>query len=341
MDSSPEQHASPTNANSAGKRASGSRRLIGLFGLGILVVIALITLQRFMLPEVDESQTAPVVTSHRDAATEKEDSDPTDSTVGLPIGCLTADINQGIIDRADHPLGPVIDVARDILASIDSSIHDYTATMTSQVFVDEVLQPEKYLFVKIRHEQKSEDGTKIPFAAYTKFLKPQNAAGQEALWVEGENDGKLIAHAAGLLNLKRVYLDPNGAMAMKGNRYPIQDIGFRNLIAKIVDHADHDLHQPECQVTLTRGVDVNGRVCTMLEVTHAEQSPDVDFHLARFYLDDERNIPIAFEAYLWPAVEGGDPPLLEKYFYSDIQLNAGLTDADFDPANEEYNYPAW
>ncbi|MDB4539813.1 DUF1571 domain-containing protein [Saprospiraceae bacterium] len=341
MDSSPDQLASPPNADDSGNRASGGRRLIGLFGLGLMVVIALVTLQRFMLPEIDESQTAPVVISHPNKATLEESSDPNVAAVGLPKDCLTAHINQAIIDQSDHPLDPVLDVARDVLESIDWNIRDYTATMASQVLVDGELQPEKYLFVKIRHEQEPENGTKIPFAAYTKFLKPQNAAGQEALWVEGQNDDKLIAHAAGLLNLKRVYLDPNGAMAMKGNRYPIQDIGFRNLIAKIVDHADEDRHHPECQVTLTRDVDINGRNCTMLEVTHAEQSPDVDFHLARFYLDDERNIPIAYEAYLWPAVEGEAPPLLEKYFYSDIQLNAGLTDADFDPSNEEYNYPAW
>jgi hypothetical protein len=340
MESSSEQLASPTNSTGSEKTVSNGRRLIGLFGLGLFVVIALVTLQRFMLPEIDESRTAPVVISHPDTATLENDPDTT-MVVGLPKNCVTAHINQAIIDQADHPLDPVLDVARDVLASVDSNIGDYTATMNSQVFVDGELQPEKYLFVKIRHEQELENGTKIPFSVYTKFLKPQKSAGQEALWVEGQHDGKLIAHAAGLLNLKRVYLDPNGSMAMQGNRYPIQDIGFRNLIAKIVDHADGDGHHPECRVTLTRDVDINGRTCTMLEVSHAEQLPEIDFHLAKFYLDDERNIPIAYEAYLWPAVEGEDPPLLEKYYYSDIQLNAGLNDADFDPSNEEYNYPGW
>jgi hypothetical protein len=38
-------------------------------------------------------------------------------------------------------------------------------------------------------------------------------------------------------------------------------------------------------------------------------------------------------------VDGGEPPLIESYSYSDIKLNAGLTDKDFDYENEEYDFP--
>ncbi len=293
-----------------------------------------------MLPTIDESQTPPVVIS-RPNLTSVEDEIPATEGPTLPPHCLTAHLSQSVLDQSDHPLDELLVVADKILASINTNVHDYTATMNSQVFVDDKLQPEKYLFCKIRHRQILADGAEIPFAAYTKFLKPQESAGQEAIWVEGQNDNKLIAHAAGLLNLKRVYLDPEGPLAMKGNRYPIGDIGFRNLIVKIVERGESDRHHPGCRVTLTRGVDINGRKCSLFEVSHAEKHSGADFHLARIYLDDDRNIPIAYEGYLWPENAGEDPPLLEKYYYSNVKLNVGLTDADFDPANEEYSYPGW
>ncbi len=72
-----------------------------------------------------------------------------------------------------------------------------------------------------------------------------------------------------------------------------------------------------------------------------KKRPHFEFHISKIYLDDKLGIPIAYEGYLWPENEGEDPPLLEKYYYTDIQLNVGLTDADFDPANEDYDYPAW
>ena len=96
------------------------------------------------------------------------------------------------------------------------------------------IQPEKQLEVKIRHASKAGD-SETPFSAYTKFLSPKENAGQEAIWVEGENDGNLIAHTTGLLNVKRFYLDPAGAIAMEGNRYPIWEIGFRNLLVKMAE----------------------------------------------------------------------------------------------------------
>ena len=50
--------------------------------------------------------------------------------------------------------------------------------------------------------------------------------------------------------------------------------------------------------------------------------------------DDELQIPIRYESYDWPQKEGGQPVLLEEYTYTDLKVNVGLTDKDFDPDNE-------
>jgi hypothetical protein len=49
-------------------------------------------------------------------------------------------------------------------------------------------------------------------------------------------------------------------------------------------------------------------------------------------------VPVHYEAYDWPKQPGEPPVLLERYTYTDLKLNPGLTDADFDPKNPEYKF---
>ena len=102
-----------------------------------------------------------------------------------------------------------------------------------------------------------------------------------------------------------------------------------------------DLKHGETSVKIKREVEINERLCTTFEVVHPVKRDHFEFHIARIYIDDELNIPIAYEGFLWPEKAGEEPVLLERYIYTEIKLNVGLTDKDFDPGNEEYNYPAW
>jgi hypothetical protein len=306
-------------------------------GLMLLIAVGAYYVQQMMMADVDPDKTRPVIIS------QPKNVDPPTAdaeTLNLPDGAITASINQRIIDEAEHPFNPLLKVARQSIEGIDKNIRDYKATLVSQVFVDGKLQPKKYLECKIRHAHTA-DEKEVPFSVYTCFLKPKENVGQEAIWVDGQNDGKLIAHATGLFNVKRFYLDPDGAIAMDGNRYPIRQIGFRNLIVKMAEKGEKDRQYGECRVKVERNVEINGCVCTMLQAVHPIKRDHFDFFIARIYIDDERNIPVAYEGFLWPEEKGGRAQLLEKYYYTDIELNVGLTDEDFDPGNEAYNYPSW
>ncbi len=308
-------------------------KLIKALALLLLIIAAGYILQRWIRPGVDPEKTKPVIVEGAGTTDDRE-------SINLPDGAVTAAISQAIIDDAQHPFDPLLKIAKASVAEIDENIRDYKATLFSQVFADGKLQPERYLACKIRHAR-SENGTEIPFSVYTLFLKPEDVVGQEAIWVDGWHKGNLVAHATGLLNIKRAYLNPDGAIAMGGNRYPIRNIGVRNLIVKMAEIGEKDRAYGECEVTIKRNVEINGCQCTMLQAVHPVKRDHFEFHIARIYIDDTRNIPIAYEGYMWPEKAGDDPPLLEKYYYTDIQLNVGLTDKDFDPANEGYNYPAW
>ena len=306
----------------------------------LLLVVGVWLVQRWMIPNVDADRTRPVVINEGSPETRQKDSADGVEPLNLPEGAVTATVNQDMFDQAEHPFDPLLKLAELSLQEIDENIKDYTATLISQVRIGEKVKDEKYLALKIRHAR-TEGKKKIPFSVYTLFLKPQANVGQEAIWVEGQNNDNLIGHANGLMNIKRFYLSPDGPIAMEGNRYPIRLIGMRNLIVKMVDMAKDEREYGECTVTLKRNVEVNGRLCTMFEAAHPVKRDYFDFHIARIYIDDNHNIPVAYEGFLWPEEEGDEPPLLERYFYTDIKFNVGLTDKDFDPSNEEYNYPKW
>jgi len=221
---------------------------------------------------------------------------------------------------------------------IDEKYLDYTTRIVSQVRTN-VLHDETIMNVRLRHAGKTEDGQDIPLSIYTKFLGPKSRVGQEAIWVEGENDGNLLGHGTGLLNFKTISLDPESSFAMRGNRYPIFQLGFRNLIVKMKEFGENDRKYGECEVSIERDVMVGERMCVLLTITHPKKRDHFEYHIAKIYIDEELEIPIGYEGFLWPEKEGEEPLLLERYIYTELELNCGLTDFDFDTANPDYDYP--
>ena len=74
---------------------------------------------------------------------------------------------------------------------------------------------------------------------------------------------------------------------------------------------------------------------------HPQPRPYYDFYVARIFIDDEFNVPVRYAAYTWPATPGSEPgndELIEEYTYLKLELNVGLTDKDFDPANPDYKF---
>ena len=69
-----------------------------------------------------------------------------------------------------------------------------------------------------------------PRSVYLKFRQP--AAGREAIYVEGRNDGKVLAHDVGLGRLiaGTLHLDPDGSRAMEDCRHPITEAGIGPLL---------------------------------------------------------------------------------------------------------------
>lgn len=230
----------------------------------------------------------------------------------------------------EHPLAPGKRLAERVKAYIDANVHDYSCTFWKRERIDGELQDYNCMAMQVMHD---------PFSVHMVFKKPK--AGQEVLYVEGQNGGKMRARGhgwratvAGVLTL-----DPTKGMAMDGNRHPITMAGVKNLTDELITIATNDMKYGECEVktfpdaTLGKGADA--RPAVMMEITHPVPRREFKFHVARIYLDKELKIPVRFEAYDWKKDAEGKPELIEFYMYTDVKLNNGFTTAHFSESHPE------
>jgi hypothetical protein len=127
---------------------------------------------------------------------------------------------------------------------------------------------------------------------------------------------------------------------MRGNKYPLTDIGLENLVLKLIERGERDRQNTasKCEVTFHKDAKINDRVCTLLQVKHPKPVPGLDFHIAQIFIDDELQVPIRYAAYDFPGKPGDKLPVIEEYTYLNLKTNVGLGDADFDHQNSSYNF---
>ena len=226
----------------------------------------------------------------------------------------------------DHPLDPGLRLAERVLTHIDTNIQDYSCLFSKIERIDGEMQEPQYISMKAMHN---------PFSVHMMFKKPKK--GQECLFVEGANDNKLKARAhgwrgtiAGVLNL-----DPNGSLAMDGQKYPITKAGVRNLTEELIKIMNNDRQFGECEVKHYPDVKLGDRPAVMIEAMHPVPRKEFRFHKARIYVDKELKIPVRFEAYSWNKDAKGKPELEELYMYSNVSINNGYSASYFTEGNPE------
>ena len=172
---------------------------------------------------------------------------------------------------------------------------------------------------------------------FLEFLGPPKVRGRKVLFVAGENDNKMLARNGGKrFNYVIVKLDPMGEAAMKESLVPITEMGLENMTRMLMrllkDNIQHDPSGANSRLAFYRNAKVNQRTCTRISVKHPDPSPELGFSSADVYVDDELHVPIRLEAYAWPVRPNGPSQLLFEYTYEDLEINVGLTSAEFQPA---------
>lgn len=239
-----------------------------------------------------------------------------------------------------HPLAGPLKYAYQTYDRLTTEIRDYTCVFIKRERIRGEMKGYYKIETKVRHGRHHEGEEKAtPFSVYMQFLSPSRVKGREILFVEGENDGKMLVRQGGRVLPNLVHrLVPDGPFAMRESNYAIYEFGMRSMVSGLINVMIQDLAHDECEVTLANGVEINGRKCTHFRVTHPVRQPHFRFHLAEVYVDQELQVPVYYAAYSWPREAGGPPQLLEKFVYQDVRLNVGLGGEDFDRDNPNYGF---
>jgi hypothetical protein len=199
-------------------------------------------------------------------------------------------------------------------------VKDYTCLLYKKELVNNSYIEHKNILIKHRK----------PLSFYLKWTEGDKE-GTEVIYVQGKNGNKLIAHAGGLIKWLTLNLDPTGSIAMKDNRHTVLEAH----IGQIIEICDKNyklatqLNAGTFELCGEKAIGDRTAICIKAVFPNDKQFyGGVNY----IYVDKEYKFPIAVEIYGW------NNELLEKYEYTDIKLNVGLTDKDFDPKNNEYRF---
>jgi len=237
----------------------------------------------------------------------------------------------------EHPLAGVLKFAKAQQAYLRATLRDLRCRVVKRERIDGKLQPFYHTHLELREEVRRSGQVVRPFAVYLEFFKPASAEGRRVLYIEGQNDNRMLARKGGKrFSYVVVRIDPFGEEARRESLVPINEISFSRMFDRIIDalerHRKVDPAGTNTRFQRFVKAKVNGRSCTVLRVTHPRQQEGLTFHIANVYLDDEYRLPIRIEAYLWPTEPDQPPPVSFEYTYVNVELNPGLTDAHFDEA---------
>ncbi len=198
----------------------------------------------------------------------------------------------------------------------------YTAIFHKQERVNGQLNGESRFFIKFRK----------PFKIYIKWMNdPHNK--REAFYVYGEDGNRIRFHQEGTVGRVKLSLDPAGPLAMKGNRHPITHLGLEYLLKNIKKDLCRAIPAGKCKIQDYGEEVVYGRKTREVQVLFPkDQSEGYYCYRILINLDFENKLPIRVQVFDW------DDKLVEMYGYENLNLNPGLTDADFDPKNPKCKF---
>lgn len=208
-------------------------------------------------------------------------------------------------------------------------VDDYVCTFHKRERIAGRLTPQHIMSMKVRTK---------PNSIYFKFHQP--IQGREAIYIAGKHDSKILAHDVGLNKFLAgtLALEPTSSRAMENCRHPITEAGIGPLLDTLAKRWALELDPEETKVAFRDDMLVASRRCTMIESKHPARRPAFLHHMVRVYIDQELNLPIRFEAFDWSKREGLEPELTEEYTYTQLRVNVGLQDIDFDVSNSHYAF---
>jgi hypothetical protein len=240
------------------------------------------------------------------------------------------------IVAADHPMALAVNTLNKELEFLRASVHDFRCRVTKRERVNGLLQDYFYIDMWVREEIRTGSQVTSPLSVYMQFVGPSEFEGRRVLFVEGRNEGKILARKGGdRFEYVVTKIDPNGENAKSESLLPITQSGFTPMLVALVagleKQAAADPSGTNTHVERIDGAKLDGRPCYALRITHPQKQDDLEFHTATIFIDSELHVPARIEKSDWPASADQTPALIAEYNYTDIQVNIGLKEQMFDP----------
>jgi Protein of unknown function (DUF1571) len=166
-----------------------------------------------------------------------------------------------------------------------------------------------------------------------RWIKAPLTKGSELLYVAGSNQDRIRAHRGGMLRFITRDLDPRDPGLMAGNLRPVTSTGIGFLLDTVAINTRKAIKVGELTFSERGEETVYGRNTRVLEVLFPKQRAK-DHDGRRFVVNQDVESKILVRI----RVHDRDDQLVEEYGYENLELNAPLTDADFDPKNPEYHF---
>ena len=243
----------------------------------------------------------------------------------LPLIC-TVSTNIARAEGKRHPLDRVIRIVSKCLADVEK-VPGYETTMTKKELVDGTVVVQQ-MKMKFRRD---------PFSVYFYFTGDNE--GREVIYVEGKNNGKMIAHEGGFAGLiGTLRLAPTDSLAMGENRHPITEAGIEKMLKNTLADLEQATKFSETEVKYYKDARVGKMKCNVIEVSHPRPRQQFPMKMMRLYIDRETGFAVRMQKFAFPAQQGAEPPLVEDYRYTDLRTDVKLMDRDFDENNPKYNF---
>jgi Protein of unknown function (DUF1571) len=204
-----------------------------------------------------------------------------------------------------------------------AEVQDYTTVLLARERVGGTLNPRHAILLKFGR----------PFSVYMRWMDGP-FQGREGLFVEGAwGDRFLVQEKQGVARFVTAAMSPNHPRIFQFGRHPVTDIGIGHLLQILGQDARRAARNGVLAVN-DRGVQsVAGRPAHEVEGI-LPSDPDAGYYCHRVVVsfDLENHLPVRAVVYDWA------DQLVEEYTYTDLRLNPGLTNRDFDPENPAYGF---
>lgn len=222
-----------------------------------------------------------------------------------------------------HPLVPVLKLAAKSLEKLEA-VDDYEAVIIKKEMIGKTMLTSQ-MQIKLREEPKD---------VYLKFIEPH--AGRQVLYSPNKRNGNMLVRETGIASLVgALEIDPMSDRVKAENRYNITKIGLRNMLTILMDRWLDETKLSGVDVKFYPTAKIGSQSCKVVQITYAEQRPEVRYQSSRLYIDNASELPVRLQNWEFAQPK---PELVEDYYYSNLTTNVGLKDVDFDPENPKYGF---